>query len=106
MLWIRKDLDISAKIWKREIYVVDYVSELLAMYKKITELNETPFVSECGYRKNIPQKQYEELHEYLERLKSYAYHIETCGEGKNSYSKTEHDVTFMRLKSDSKIKRF
>lgn len=32
-------------------------------------------------------KQYEELHEYLERLKSYAYHIETCGEERNSYSK-------------------
>lgn len=45
-------------------------------------------------------KQYEELHEYLERLKSYAYHIETCGEERNSYSKTDHDATFMRLKRD------
>lgn len=48
----------------------------------------------------IRQKQYEELHEYLERLKSYAYHIETCGEERNSYSKTDHDATFMRLKRD------
>ena len=40
------------------------------------------------------------MHEYLERLKSYAYHIETCGEEKNSYSKTDHDATFMRLKRD------
>ena len=32
------------------------------------------------------------VHEYLERLKSYAYHIETCGEERNSYSKTDHDV--------------
>ena len=46
------------------------------------------------------QKQYEELHEYPERLKSYAYHIETCGEERNSYSKTDHDATFMRLKRD------
>ena len=37
---------------------------------------------------------------YLERLKSYAYHIETCGEERNSYSKTDHDATFMRLKRD------
>ncbi len=50
--------------------------------------------------KSIQQKQYEELHEYLERLKSYAYQIETCGEERNSYSKTDHDATFMRLKRD------
>ena len=48
----------------------------------------------------LRQKQYEELHEYPERLKSYAYHIETCGEERNSYSKTDHDATFMRLKRD------
>ena len=42
----------------------------------------------------------DELNEYLEHLKSYAYHIETCGEERNSYSKTDHDATFMRLKRD------
>ena len=34
----------------------------------------------------------DELNEYLEHLKSYAYHIETCGEERNSYSKTDHDA--------------
>ena len=63
-------------------------------------LDETSFVSGRGRRKSIRQKQYEELHEYLERLKSYAYHIEPCGEERNSYSKTDHDATFMRLKRD------
>ena len=42
----------------------------------------------------------DELNEYLEHLRSYAYHIETCGEERNSYSKTDHDATFMRLKCD------
>ena len=68
--------------------------------KETTGLDETSFVSGRGHRKSIRQKQYEELHEYLERLKSYAYHIETCGEERNSYSKTDHDATFMRLKRD------
>ena len=68
--------------------------------KKQPDWNETSFVSGRGRRKSIRQKQYEELHEYLERLKSYAYHIETCGEERNSYSKTDHDATFMRLKRD------
>ncbi len=84
----------------RQAYAVDYVSELLTMYKETTGLDETSFVSGRGHRKSIQQKQYEELHEYLERLKSYAYHIETCGEERNSYSKTDHDATFMRLKRD------
>ena len=91
---------LGIKFEKREAYAVDYVSELLTMYKETTGLDETSFVSGRGCRKSIRQKQYEELHEYLERLKSYAYHIETCGEERNSYSKTDHDATFMRLKRD------
>ena len=88
------------KFEKREAYAIDYVSELLTVYKETTGLDETSFVSGRGHRKSIWQKQYEELKEYLERLKSYAYHIETCGEERNSYSKTDHDATFMRLKRD------
>ncbi len=91
---------LGIKFEKREAYAVDYVSELLTMYKETTGLDETSFVSGRGHRKSIQQKQYEELHEYLERLKSYAYHIETCGEERNSYSKTDHGATFMRLKRD------
>lgn len=48
--------------------------------------------------KSIQQKQYQELQGYLERLKTYAHHIEVCGEERNSYSKTDHDATFMRIK--------
>ena len=91
---------LGIKFEKREAYAVDYVSELLTMYKETTGLDETSFVSGRGHRKSIRQKQYEELHEYLERLKSYAYHIETCGEERNSYSKTDLEATFMRMKED------
>ena len=83
---------LGIKFEKREAYAVDYVSELLTMYKESTGLDETSFVSGRGHRKSIRQKQYEELHEYLERLKSYAYHIETCGEERNSYSKTNSGI--------------
>lgn len=50
--------------------------------------------------KSLYQKQYETLSGYCERLKNYARHIEICGESRNSYSKTDHDATFMRVKSD------
>ena len=59
---------LGIKFEKREAYAVDYVSELLTMYKETTGLDETSFVSGRGHRKSIRQKQYEELHEYLERL--------------------------------------
>lgn len=49
---------------------------------------------------SLYQKQYETLYGYCERLKNYARHIEICGESRNSYSKTDNDATFMRVKSD------
>ena len=91
---------LGVKLEKREEYAVNYVAELLEMYKKETNLDESTFVSGCGHRKSIYQKQYQELQGYLERLKNYARHIEICGEVRNSYSKTDHDATFMRIKRD------
>ena len=91
---------LGIKLEKREAYAVNYVSELLLMYKEATGLDESSFVFGRGHRKDIRQKQFEKLQEYQERLKTYAYHINICGEGRNSYSKTDHDATFMRLKRD------
>lgn len=33
-------------------------------------------------------------------MKKYSEHICICGENRNSYSKTDHDATFMRMKKD------
>ena len=40
------------------------------------------------------------MESYFIRLRQYARHIEICGETRNSYSKTDHDATFMRVKKD------
>ena len=64
----------NLKLEKREEYAIDYVSKLLELYKKGTGLDESTFVSGCGHRKSIYQKQYQELQGYLERLKTYAHH--------------------------------
>ena len=90
----------NLKLEKREEYAIDYISKLLELYRKGTGLDESTFVSGCGHRKSIYQKQYQELQGYLERLKTYAHHIEICGEERNSYSKTDHSATCMRLKRD------
>ncbi|BCJ95499.1 hypothetical protein acsn021_30680 [Anaerocolumna cellulosilytica] len=90
----------GVKLDKRDEYAVEYVSELLERYKNATNLVESTFVSGCGHRKSLQQKQYQELEGYLDRLKTYAHHIEVCGDERNSYSKTGHDATFMRIKRD------
>lgn len=91
---------LGVKLEKRSKYAIDYVSGLLRSYKRAIGLDESTFVSGSGHRKSIYQRQYQEMQGYLDRLKTYAKHIEICGEGRNSYSKTDHDATFMRLKRD------
>ena len=88
------------KLEKREIYTIDYVETLLEHYRQATSLDCSKFVSGIGHRKSLHQKQYQELQGYLERLKAYSNHIEICGESRNSYAKTDHDATFMRIKRD------
>ena len=49
---------------------------------------------------SILQKSIETLEDYLDRLKKYNHQIHICGK-RNSYSKTDHDATFMRMKEDA-----
>jgi len=46
------------------------------------------------------QRTIEKLEEYIDKLKEYTQKIHICGE-RNSYSKTDNDATFMRLKEDA-----
>lgn len=91
---------LGVKFEKRDEYAIDYVAELLENYARVTNLDVTAFVFGSGHRKTLHQRQYQEMEHCLERLKTYAKHIEICGESRNSYAKTDHDATFMRLKRD------
>ena len=90
----------GVKFEVREEYAIEYVELLLSRYCELTGVNTSSFVSGRGHRKSTEQKRYEELSEYCERLKTYAERIEICGDSRNSYSKTDRDATFMRLKQD------
>ena len=71
--------------------------------KKLYALKESEhlvFVHGIGKRKSPLQKSIETLEEYLKRLKEYTNKLHICGE-RNSYSKTDHDATFMRMKEDA-----
>ena len=84
----------------RTEYAIEYLDAILQKYAEIYSLNQQSFVSGKGHRKSIQQKNYQKLEEYRNRLANYAHHIEVCGDARNSYSKTDHDATFMRIKTD------
>ena len=69
-----------------------------SLYAKKTETNVT-FVKGKGHHKSGLQKAIETVNAWLEKLKRYNLDIHICGE-RNSYSKTDRDATFMRMKED------
>ena len=90
----------NAEIGTRKEYTIEYVEYILSQYKKIMQVDISSFVYGSGKRKTTEQKHYEKLEEYLKKLKTYAHHIKVCGNDRNSYSKTDTDATFMRIKRD------
>lgn len=81
-------------------YVPDYIREVADKYAEIWQLKEAAFVHGKGRRKSTQQRHYEKLTEYAEKLEEYVEKIQICGESRNSYSKTDHSATFMRIKTD------
>ena len=63
---------------------------------------EIVFVHGTGRRKTQLQKSLEQLDWYLEKLKEYTKKLYTLGD-RNSYSKTDPDATFMRMKEDAML---
>lgn len=68
------------------------------LYAK-AEAENTVFVRGKGRHKSALQKAIEAINGWLGRLKKYNLDIHICGE-RNSYCKTDHDATFMRMKED------
>ena len=58
------------------------------------------FVHGTGKRKSEDQKEYEKLKDYHDRWEKYETQLNRMGKDRNSYSKTDPDATFMRMKDD------
>ncbi len=65
----------------------------------IKEEESIDFVYGCGKRKTELQKSIEALEECQAKIKEYTHKIHIAG-NRNSYSKTDNDATFMRMKQD------
>lgn len=73
--------------------------------KKLYALKEEEgitFVHGIGKHKSQLQRSIERLEEYTEKLKEYTKKLHVCG-ARNSYSKTDPDATFMRMKEDAML---
>lgn len=77
-----------------------HVKRLRKRLLKLCKEENITFVHGIGRRKSPLQKSYETLDEYLNKLKEYNQKIHKCG-SRNSYSKTDEDATFMRMKEDA-----
>lgn len=84
----------------REEYAIEYLELVLDKYREIYSLDPSTFSNGKGHRKSPQQRRYQKLEEFKNRLIKYAKSIEICGEARNSYSKTDHSASFMRIKSD------
>lgn len=75
---------------------------LKKLRRKLLNIKRTEnivFVNGKGKRKSLLQKTVEKLDEYIEKLKKYNQYLHIMGD-RNSFSKTDHDATFMRMKED------
>ena len=81
-------------------YAPEYLDEVLSSYRVLGNIDENSFVHGKGHRKTTVQRNYEKLSKYRDKLSEYVQKIEICGENRNSYSKTDHSATFMRMKRD------
>ena len=84
----------------REEYAIEYLEEILKEYIELVGFDPGKAVHGKGNHKTSEQRLIEKFSEYIERLKKYAERIKICGNDRNSYSKTDHDATFMRMKRD------
>jgi len=88
-------------LWHGEVRKKD-VAKLRRRLVRIKNEEGISFVHGKGSHKTQLQRHIETLDAYLDRLKGYERRIRICGE-RNSYSKTDHDATFMRMKEDAML---
>jgi len=94
--------DYGIKIVYKDKVSLRHVKKLRKKLYKLKEDENITFVHGIGKRKSPLQRSIELLEEYLDKLKEYTQKIYKCG-ARNSYSKTDEDATFMRMKEDAML---
>ena len=89
------------KIWHGQVKE-KHLEKVIRQLYRIKEEEGIEFVHGSGKRKTQLQRHVEELEEGVAHLKEYSEKLSILGE-RNSYSKTDPDATFMRMKEDAML---
>ena len=81
-------------------YAPEQLQELAERYAALVGVDRTQFRHGRGHHKSVQQRHYEKLVIHAKKLGEYVEKLRICGTERNSYSKTDHDATFMRMKCD------
>ena len=100
----RKKLN-KKKLSNKEILKIDNIgpesiTKIKTILKRISKEEEIEFTTKKGAKKPEIQKLYDNFSRYGERLIDYKDKFKIMGDDRNSYSKTDKDATFMRMKDD------
>lgn len=100
-----RKINAKKKISNNTILEIDNISplELLKLQVNLTKIatgEGVNFVSGKGQKKTEIQKLHEEIEECGRRLLKYQENFKIMGKDRNSYSKTDLEATFMRMKED------
>ena len=86
---------------KEKVFELTGIDELHELCEYLREKRtDIAFVNGKGCRKSEAQRQWEDLDELRQRWEKYEESLKIMGDSRNSYSKTDHDATFMRMKDD------
>lgn len=102
---IKKIIEEINSEFKTEYIIADlkigetYLQEILDFLIQNKELRNIEFVNGKGKRKTTIQRFIENLTELMERQRKYDDYSKTFN-GRNSFSKTDKDATFMHMKED------
>jgi transposase len=82
-----------------EVTIGSLKGAVRSLEREMADLRIDP-VSGKGHRKTGLQRDWEELSGILEKWEKYENQLRTMGPDRNSYSRTDPDATFMRMKDD------
>jgi len=91
---------LQVKLGIREEYDPEYLKTLLSDFLKTVNMTVEQFVHGSGKHKTAEQRIYEKIDSCRKKLLDYRMKVDICGDRRNSFSKTDHDATFMRVKKD------
>ena len=85
---------------KKKVLKETGLKTLSGLERRLLKTKPEEIVAGKGKRKSPEQRAWEELEALRERWESYAESLQIMGTDRNSYSKSDPDATFMRMKED------